>query len=58
MAQIAETSGGGRHAQDVGRWLAGLIVTGLDFVLGLRVPARDEEVGLDLAVYREAAYQS
>ena len=33
------------------------IVKVVDFVLGLRVPAHEEEVGLDLAVHGEAAYQ-
>jgi Amt family ammonium transporter len=33
------------------------IVKLVDFLLGLRVPTRDEEVGLDLAVHGEAAYQ-
>ncbi len=34
-----------------------VIVKLVDFLLGLRVPTRDEEVGLDLAVHGEAAYQ-
>ncbi len=34
------------------------IIKVVDFVLGLRVPADEEEVGLDLAVHGEAAYQS
>ena len=34
------------------------IVKLVDFVLGIRVPSRDEEVGLDLAVHGEVAYQS
>ena len=29
----------------------------VDFVLGLRVPSHEEEVGLDLAVHGEVAYQ-
>jgi len=33
------------------------IVKAVDFVLGLRVPADEEEVGLDLAVHGEVAYQ-
>jgi Amt family ammonium transporter len=33
------------------------IVKVVDFVLGLRVPADEEEVGLDLAVHGEVAYQ-
>jgi Amt family ammonium transporter len=33
------------------------IIKLVDFVLGLRVPAHEEEVGLDLAVHGEAAYQ-
>jgi len=35
-----------------------VIVKVVDFVLGLRVPAHEEEVGLDLAVHGEVAYQS
>jgi Amt family ammonium transporter len=34
-----------------------VIVKLVDVVLGIRVPAREEEVGLDLAVHGEAAYQ-
>ncbi len=34
-----------------------VIIKVVDFVLGLRVPAHEEEVGLDLAVHGEAAYQ-
>jgi Amt family ammonium transporter len=34
-----------------------VIVKAVDFVLGLRVPSHEEEVGLDLAVHGEAAYQ-
>lgn len=34
------------------------IVRLVDFLLGLRVPADEEEVGLDLAVHGEVAYQS
>jgi len=34
-----------------------VIVKVVDFVLGIRVTTRDEEVGLDLAVHGEAAYQ-
>jgi Amt family ammonium transporter len=34
------------------------IVKVVDFVLGIRVASRDEEVGLDLAVHGEVAYQS
>jgi Amt family ammonium transporter len=33
------------------------IIKVVDFVLGLRVPEHEEEVGLDLAVHGEAAYQ-
>jgi Amt family ammonium transporter len=33
------------------------IIKVVDFVLGLRVPADEEEVGLDLAVHGEVAYQ-
>jgi ammonium transporter, Amt family len=33
------------------------IVKAVDFVLGLRVPSHEEEVGLDLAVHGEVAYQ-
>jgi hypothetical protein len=33
------------------------IVKIVDFVLGLRVPTHEEEVGLDLAVHGEVAYQ-
>jgi Amt family ammonium transporter len=33
------------------------IIKLVDFVLGLRVPAHEEEVGLDLAVHGEVAYQ-
>jgi Amt family ammonium transporter len=33
------------------------IIKLVEFVLGLRVPAHEEEVGLDLAVHGEAAYQ-
>jgi Amt family ammonium transporter len=33
------------------------IIKVVEFVLGLRVPAHEEEVGLDLAVHGEAAYQ-
>ena len=33
------------------------IIKVVEFVLGLRVPAEEEEVGLDLAVHGEAAYQ-
>ena len=35
-----------------------VIVKVVDLVLGLRVPAHEEEVGLDLAVHGEVAYQS
>jgi Amt family ammonium transporter len=35
-----------------------VIVKLVDVVLGIRVPAREEEVGLDLAVHGEAAYQA
>jgi Amt family ammonium transporter len=35
-----------------------VIIKLVDFVLGLRVPAHEEEVGLDLAVHGEAAYQA
>jgi Amt family ammonium transporter len=34
------------------------IIKLVDFLLGLRVPAHEEEVGLDLAVHGEVAYQS
>jgi ammonium transporter, Amt family len=34
-----------------------VIVRAVDFVLGLRVPSHEEEVGLDLAVHGEVAYQ-
>jgi ammonium transporter, Amt family len=34
-----------------------VIVKVVDLVLGMRVPAHDEEVGLDLSVHGEAAYQ-
>ena len=34
-----------------------LIVKVVDLVLGIRVPAQSEEVGLDLAVHGEVAYQ-
>ncbi len=34
-----------------------VIIKVVDFVLGLRVPEHEEEVGLDLAVHGEAAYQ-
>jgi ammonium transporter, Amt family len=34
------------------------IIKLVDFVLGLRVPAHEEEVGLDLAVHGEVAYQA
>jgi Amt family ammonium transporter len=33
------------------------IVKAVDFMLGLRVPSHEEEVGLDLAVHGEVAYQ-
>jgi Amt family ammonium transporter len=33
-----------------------VIVKAVDFVLGLRVPSHEEEVGLDLAVHGEVAY--
>jgi Amt family ammonium transporter len=35
-----------------------VIVKVVDLVLGIRVPTRDEEVGLDLAVHGEVAYQT
>jgi Amt family ammonium transporter len=35
-----------------------VIVKAVDVVLGIRVPASEEEVGLDLAVHGEVAYQS
>jgi ammonium transporter, Amt family len=35
-----------------------VIIKLVDFVLGLRVPADEEEVGLDLAVHGEVAYQA
>jgi ammonium transporter, Amt family len=34
-----------------------VIIKVVNFVVGLRVPAHEEEVGLDLAVHGEAAYQ-
>ncbi len=34
-----------------------LIVKVVDFILGIRVAMKDEEVGLDIAVHGEAAYQ-
>jgi Amt family ammonium transporter len=34
-----------------------VIVKAVDFVLGLRVPSHEEEVGLDLSVHGEVAYQ-
>jgi Amt family ammonium transporter len=34
-----------------------VIVKVVDLVLGIRVPQREEEVGLDLAVHGEVAYQ-
>ena len=35
-----------------------VIVKVVDFVVGLRVPAHEEEVGLDVSVHGEVAYQS
>ena len=35
-----------------------MIVKVVDVVLGIRVPKSEEEVGLDLAVHGEVAYQS
>ena len=35
-----------------------VIVKVVDFVLGIRVPSQAEEVGLDLAVHGEVAYQA
>ena len=35
-----------------------MIVKVVDLVLGLRVAEKDEEVGLDIAVHGEAAYQA
>jgi Amt family ammonium transporter len=35
-----------------------VIVKLVDFILGIRVPARDEELGLDMALHGEAAYQT
>ena len=35
-----------------------VIVKVVDFILGIRVPSEEEEVGLDLAVHGEVAYQS
>jgi Amt family ammonium transporter len=35
-----------------------VIIKVVDFVLGLRVPEHEEEVGLDLAVHGEVAYQA
>jgi Amt family ammonium transporter len=34
-----------------------VIVKAVDFVLGIRVPSHEEEVGLDLSVHGEVAYQ-
>jgi ammonia channel protein AmtB len=34
-----------------------VIVKLVDFILGIRVPSHQEEVGLDLAVHGEVAYQ-
>jgi Amt family ammonium transporter len=34
-----------------------VIVKLVDFILGIRVPTRDEELGLDLSVHGEVAYQ-
>ena len=34
------------------------IVKLVDFVLGLRISARDEELGIDLATHGEVAYQA
>jgi Amt family ammonium transporter len=34
-----------------------VIVKVVDFILGIRVAMKDEEVGLDIAVHGEAAYQ-
>jgi Amt family ammonium transporter len=34
-----------------------VIVKVVDFILGIRVGMKDEEVGLDIAVHGEAAYQ-
>ncbi|HET7473189.1 MAG TPA: ammonia channel protein, partial [Candidatus Limnocylindrales bacterium] len=35
-----------------------VIVKVVDFILGIRVSLRDEELGIDLAVHGEVAYQS
>jgi ammonia channel protein AmtB len=35
-----------------------VIVKSIEFVLGLRVEPQQEELGLDLAVHGEVAYQS
>jgi Amt family ammonium transporter len=35
-----------------------VIVKLVDFILGIRVSARDEEIGMDLAVHGEVAYQA
>ena len=35
-----------------------LIVKVVDLVLGIRVPSQTEELGLDIAVHGEVAYQS
>ncbi len=35
-----------------------LIVKLVDFLLGMRVGAREEEMGLDLSVHGEVAYQA
>ena len=35
-----------------------VIVKVVDLVLGIRVSAREEEIGLDLSIHGEAAYQA
>jgi Amt family ammonium transporter len=35
-----------------------VIVKVVDLILGIRVSARDEEIGIDLAVHGEVAYQT
>ncbi len=35
-----------------------IIVKVVDVILGIRVTQKDEEVGLDLSVHGEAAYQA
>jgi Amt family ammonium transporter len=35
-----------------------VIVKLVDLILGIRISARDEELGIDLAVHGEVAYQA